>query len=44
MNNGLLTERALLGLFNSSSYINFGTADDPYPYPQVDGMCSSSPC
>lgn len=36
MNNGLLTERALLGVFNTTSYINFGTADDPLPYPTVD--------
>jgi hypothetical protein len=44
MNNGLLTERALLGVFNTTSYINFGTADDPLPYPTVDGMCLELHC
>jgi len=37
MNNNLLTERALHGIFNTTSYITFGTTDDPLPYPHKDG-------
>ncbi|KAH9558283.1 hypothetical protein CY35_07G130500, partial [Sphagnum magellanicum] len=36
MNNNLLTERALHGIFNTTSYITFGTTDDPLPYPHKD--------
>ncbi|CAM6009943.1 unnamed protein product, partial [Sphagnum balticum] len=36
MNNNLLTERALNGVFNTTSYITFGTTDDPLPYPHKD--------
>ncbi|CAM6032327.1 unnamed protein product [Sphagnum compactum] len=36
MNNNLLTERALHGVFNTTSYITFGTTDDPLPYPHKD--------
>ncbi|KAL3690020.1 hypothetical protein R1sor_016329 [Riccia sorocarpa] len=33
INHGLLTEKALRDVFDISSYINFGTAEEPLPYP-----------
>jgi hypothetical protein len=36
MSNNLLIERALHGVFNTTSYITFGTTDDPFPYPHKD--------
>jgi hypothetical protein len=33
MSNKLLIERALHDDFNTTSYITFGTTDDPLPYP-----------
>ncbi|CAK9233701.1 unnamed protein product [Sphagnum troendelagicum] len=41
MNNNLLTERALHGVFNTTSYITFGTTDDPLPYPHKDVLRSN---
>jgi hypothetical protein len=36
MSNNLLIERALHDVFNTTSYITFGTTDDPLPYPHKD--------
>ncbi|KAG6549104.1 hypothetical protein Mapa_009330 [Marchantia paleacea] len=33
INHGLLTEKALRDVFEITSYINFGTAEEPLPYP-----------
>ena len=33
MNNNLLTERALRDVFATTSYITFGSSEDPFPYP-----------